>query len=151
MSIAPTAPRIAAPRDGKTIVLEEGSTKILKCIAKGAPKPNVTWYRKDKQLHTKRTVNDRKSCKDTAYEVYEENEEISELHTLYTVQVLRIRSVLYPRDQGEFKCVASNGVSDVKAVLHLQVQGELGLIKLTDSFKSSLVSATFFAKLSFNL
>lgn len=126
MSIAPTTPRITAPRNGKTIVLEEGSTKILKCIAKGTPKPNVTWYRKDKQLHSKRTVNDRKSCKDTAYEVYEENEETSGLHTLYTVQVLRIGSVLYPRDQGEFKCVASNGVSDVQAVLHLQVQGELG-------------------------
>ena len=129
MSIAPTTPRITAPRNGKTIVLEEGSTKILKCIANGAPKPNVTWYRKDKQLHSKRTVNDRKSCKDTAYEVYEENEETSGLHTLHTVQILRIRSVLYPRDQGEFKCVASNGVSNVQAVLHLQVQGELGLIE----------------------
>ena len=128
LSTAPTAPRIIAPRNGKNIVLEEGSTKILKCIAKGAPKPNITWYRKDKQLriHSKRRVNDRKSFKDTAYEVYEENEETSGLYTLYTVQVLRIRSALYPRDQGEFKCVASNGVSDAQVVLHLQVQGEHG-------------------------
>ena len=121
---APTPPRITTPHDAKTIVVQEGSTKVLKCVARGAPKPNVTWYKNGKQLHT----NDR-SCKAIqAYKVYDENED----NSLYTVQVLRIRSVLYPRDQGEFKCVASNDVTDVQTVFNVQVQGEfqLGFFKL---------------------
>ena len=99
--------------------MQEGSTKVLKCVARGAPKPNVVWYKNGKQLHT----NDRSGKAIKAYEVYAENED----NSLYTVQVLRIRSVLYPRDQGEFKCVASNDVSDVQTVFNVQVQGEFQL------------------------
>ena len=47
--------------------------------------------------------------------------------SLFKVQGLRIRSVLYPRDQGEFKCVASNDVSVAQTVFNVQVQGEFGL------------------------
>ena len=118
---APTPPRITAPHEAKTIVVQEGSTKVLKCVAWGAPKPNVTWYKNGKQLHT----NDRSGKAIQAYEleVYDENEDTS----LFKVQGLRIRSVLYPRDQGEFKCVASNDVSDAQTVFNVQVQGEFRL------------------------
>ena len=40
------------------------------------------------------------------------------------IQVLKIRSALYPRDVGDFKCVASNGVSpDAELSVSLDVQG----------------------------
>ena len=64
------------------------------------------------------------SCDKVDYEVYEERDGSSGLHTIYTVQVLKIRSTLYPRDVGEFKCVASNGVSpDAELIVSLDVQG----------------------------
>ena len=66
------------------------------------------------------------SCDKVDYEVYEEGDGSSGLHTIYTVQVLKIRSALYPRDVGEFKCVASNGVSpDAELIVSLDVQGTL--------------------------
>ena len=61
------------------------------------------------------------SCDQVVYEVYEEG-----VGSLYTVQVLKIRSALYPRDVGDFKCVASNGVSpDAELSVSLDVQGTL--------------------------
>ena len=58
------------------------------------------------------------------YEVYEEGEGFSGLNTIYTVQVLKIRSALYPRDVGDLKCVASNEVSpDAELIVSLDVQG----------------------------
>ena len=66
------------------------------------------------------------SCDQVVYEVYEEGDGSSGLHTIYTVQVLKIRSALYPRDVGEFKCVASNGVSPhAELIVSLDVQGTL--------------------------
>ena len=62
------------------------------------------------------------SCDKVDYEVYEEGEGSSGLHTIYTV--LKIRSALYPRDVGDFKCVASNEVSpDAELIVSLDVQG----------------------------
>ena len=64
------------------------------------------------------------SCDKVDYEVYEEGDGSSGLHTIHTVQVLKIRSALYPRDVGDFKCVASNGVSpDAELIVSLDVQG----------------------------
>ena len=67
------------------------------------------------------------SCDKVDYEVYEEGEGSSGLldfWTIYTVQVLEIRSALYPRDVGDFKCVASNEVSpDAELIVSLDVQG----------------------------
>ena len=63
------------------------------------------------------------SCDKVDYEVYEEGDGSSGRHTIYTVQVLKIRSALYPRDFGDFKCVASNGVSpDAELIVSLDVQ-----------------------------
>ena len=120
--IAPTAPTIE-PYKEETVMKEE-STKIIKCVAKGSPKPKVTWYRNGKMLNTTNCVKDPKSCENVVYEVYEEGDDPFGLHTIYTVQVLKIRSVLYPRDIAEFKCVASNGVSpDDEIIINLDVQG----------------------------
>ena len=64
------------------------------------------------------------SCDQVVYEVYEEGDGSSGLHTIYTVQVLKIRSALYPRDVGDFKCVASNGASpDAELIVSLYVRG----------------------------
>ena len=64
------------------------------------------------------------SCDQVVYEVYKGGDGSSGLHTLHTVQVLKIRSALYPRDFGDFKCVASNGVSpDAELIVSLDVQG----------------------------
>ena len=59
------------------------------------------------------------SCDQVVYEVYEDGDS-----SLYTVQVLKIRSALYPRDVGDFKCVASNGaLPDDELIVSLDVQG----------------------------
>ena len=112
-------------RYGGEKVIKEGSTKVVKCIAEGVPKPNVIWYRNNKKLSTKNSVKDPRSCKDIAYEVYEEGNESSGAHSTYTIHVLKIRSVLYPRDHEEFKCVASNGIlPDAELIVDFHVQGK---------------------------
>ena len=94
------------------------------CIAQGFPKPTVDWYRKGNQLNVTNCHKNNQSCDKVAYEVYEEGDGSSGLHTIYTFQVLKIRSALYPRDVGDFKCVASNGVSpDAELIVSLDVQG----------------------------
>ena len=99
--------------------------KVIKCVAKGAPKPNAAWYRNGKELNTTDchvTPND-KSCDDVIYEVYEDNPS-SSLHSTYNTQVLKIRSALYPRDQGKFECIATNGqLPNYNLVIDLDVQG----------------------------
>ena len=96
----------------------------IKCAAEGPPKPTVDWYRNGKKVnvtncHTKSQTRDK-----VAYEVYQEGDGSSGLHTISTVQVLKIRNASYPRDVGDFKCVASNGVSpDAELTVTLDVQG----------------------------
>ncbi|KAJ7377514.1 Hemicentin-1 [Desmophyllum pertusum] len=108
---------------GETTITE-GMEKVLKCVAKGAPKPNAAWYRNGKELNTTDchvTPND-KSCDDVIYEVYEDNPS-SSLHSTYNNQVLKIRSALYPRDQGKFECIATNGqLPNDNLVIDLNVQ-----------------------------
>ena len=104
----------------------EGSTKDIKCVTEGSPKPTVDWYRNGKKMNVTNCHSNPQSCDKVDYEVYEEGDGSSGLHTIYTVQVLKIRSALYPRDVGEFKCVASNGVSpDAELIVSLDVQGTL--------------------------
>ena len=123
--IAPAPPTIK--RYGGENVIKEGSTKIVKCIAKGSPKPNVTWYRNNKKLSTKQSVKVPRSCREFAYEVYEEGNDSFGVHSTYTNHVLKIRSVLYPRDHAqEFKCVASNGIlPDAELIIDFHVQGTI--------------------------
>ena len=118
---APSPPTIT-PFNVKTAVNEE-ERKVLTCLAKGSPKPNVTWYRDGNLLKTTDCRNDSKSCENILYEVYEEGDG-SALHTTYTEVVLVIRKALCPRDDGEFKCVASNGyLPSAELTIDLDVQG----------------------------
>ncbi|CAH3188573.1 unnamed protein product, partial [Porites lobata] len=118
---APSAPKIS-PYTEKTEILE-GSTKAIKCVAEGYPKPTVDWYRSGKKMNVTNCHSNPQSCDKVDYEVYEEGDGSSGRHTIYTVQVLKIRSALYPRDVGEFKCVASNGLSpDAELIVSLDVQ-----------------------------
>ena len=120
--LAPSAPSIS-PYKEQTEILE-GSTKAIKCVAQGAPKPMVNWYRNGKKMNVTKCHTESQSCDQVVYEVYEEGDGSSGLHTVHTVQVLKIRSALYPRDVGDFKCVASNGVSpDAEFIVSLDVQG----------------------------
>ena len=120
--LALSAPSIL-PYTGQTEVLE-GSTKDIKCVTEGSPKPTVDWYRNGKKMNVTNCHSNPQSCDKVDYEVYEEGDGSSGLHTIYTVQVLKIRSALYPRDVGDFKCVASNGVSpDAELIVSLDVQG----------------------------
>ena len=96
----------------------------IKCVAEGPPKPTVDWYRKDKKLKVTNCHTKSQSCDTVAYEVYEEGDGSSGLHTISTVQVLKIRNASYPRDVGDFKCVASNRLSpDAELIVSLDVQG----------------------------
>ena len=75
-------------------------------------------------MNVKNCHSNPQSCDKVDYEVYEEGEGSYGLRTIYTVQVLKIRSALYPRDVGDFKCVASNEVSpDAELIVSLDVQG----------------------------
>ena len=96
----------------------------IKCVAEGRPKPTVNWYRNGKKLNVTNCHTKSQSCDKVAYEVYEEGDGSSGLHTISTVQVLKTRSASYPRDVGDFKCVASNEVSpDAELIVSLDVQG----------------------------
>ena len=97
--------------------------KAFRCVAKGSPKPDVTWYREGKQLNTTDCKNDPKSCENILYEVYEFGKG-SALHNTYTDGILKIRKTLYQRDNGEFKCVTSNGyLPSPELCIDLNVQG----------------------------
>ena len=94
----------------------------INCVAEGFPKPTVDWYRNGKKLNVTNCHKKTQSCDKVAYEIYEDGS--SRLHPIYTYQVLRIRNVSYPRDVGDFKCVASNGLSpDAELIVSLDVQG----------------------------
>ena len=122
MRVAPLAPTILS--NTRQVTISEGSTKAIKCKAKGHLKPTVKWYRDGEKLNVTNCHANPQSCDKVNYEVYEEGDGSSGLHTIYTVQVLKIRSALYPRDVGDFKCVASNGVSpDAELIVSLDVQG----------------------------
>jgi len=124
---APTGPTIVAPAGGR-ITITEGSEKIVKCVARAAPKPSLAWYRNDKQLNITNCTKDPKSCENIDYEVYIEGDD-SAAHTSYTTGVLKLRSALYPRDQARFKCVASNGVQPpAELILDFNIQGKLSLV-----------------------
>ena len=126
--IAITPPTIDS-FSGETTI-KEGTQKVIKCVAKASPRPSADWYRNGKKLtSTNCTSANDKSCKNVIYEVYEENAG-SALHTTYTIQVLKIRSALYPRDQGMFVCKATNGKDppaelgfdlDVQGTVHVHV------------------------------
>ena len=118
----PTPPKVE-PYNGD-VTIEEGTEKVIKCIAKASPKSTAAWYRNGKKLNTTRcSPADQNSCQDVIYENYEENPDTPE-HTTFTTQTLKIRSASYPRDQGEFKCVATNGYDPPGTlIIDLDVQG----------------------------
>ena len=101
-------------------MLVEGQEEILECVAKGAPKPVVTWYKNGQQLKKKQCTKDPGSCQDVVYEV----SEVGDGSPMLTEGRLKIVSALYPRDNGEFKCVASNGNSpQAELIFNLNVTG----------------------------
>ena len=116
-------PPIITPYSGEKTI-EEGIQKVIKCVAKASPRPSANWYRNGKKLNiTNCTSANDKSCENVIYEVYEENPG-SALHTTFSTQVLKIRSVLYPRDQGKFVCKATNGYDPPAELdVELDVQG----------------------------
>ncbi|RMX55563.1 hypothetical protein pdam_00001670 [Pocillopora damicornis] len=117
---APQPPTLYPYNGGTTV--NEGTEKTLRCIAKASPKANITWYRHGKELQntTSCSPSDEKECK-TVYEVYEDDP-TSSLHTTFTKQVLQIHGAMYPRDQGEFKCIAMNGIGQpVELIIDLDI------------------------------
>ena len=102
-------------------MLVEGQQQTLQCDADGAPKPVVTWYKNGQQLKKTQCTKDPDSCQDVVYEVFELETGVSP--TLIEGR-LKIVSALYPRDDGEFKCVASNGnLPQAELIFNLNVTG----------------------------
>lgn len=96
-------------------------------MATASHKPIVTWYRNGKKLDNTdcaASANDVR-CQDIVYEVYEERTPFALQSTrARTIQVLKIRSASYPRDQGMFECVATNGhAAPAKLIIDLDVRG----------------------------
>ena len=107
-------------------MVREGLEKVIKCVATASHKPDVNWYRKGKKLDTTKCKHPNDvSCQDIVYEVYEERKPQALQSTrARTIQVLKIRSALYPRDQGKFECIATNGhARPAKLIVDLDVQG----------------------------
>ena len=94
-------------------MLVEGQEQILQCDAEGAPKPVVTWYKNGRQLNETQCSKDPDGCQGVVYEVFEEGEG----SPILTEGRLKIVSASYPRDEGEFKCVASNGISSTAELI----------------------------------
>ena len=98
----------------------EGQEQTLQCDAEGAPKPVVTWYKNGRQLKKTQCTKDPGSCQDIVYEVFE----VGDASPVLTEGRLKIVSALYPRDDGEFKCVASNRNSPTaELIFNLNVTG----------------------------
>ena len=101
-------------------MLVEGLEDTLECDAKGAPKPVVTWHKNGQQLNKTQCTKDPDSCQDVVYEVFE----VGDASPILTEGRLKIVSALYPRDDGEFKCVASNGnLRQAELIFNLNVTG----------------------------
>ena len=114
----PSAPTITKATTRDRVVLD-GQEQTLHCDAEGYPKPVVTWYKNGQQLKKKQCTKDPGSCQ----EVYEVSE-VGDGSPIHTEGRLKIVSALYPRDNGEFKCVASNGNSPpAELIFNLNVTG----------------------------
>ena len=101
-------------------MLVEGQEQTLQCDAEGPPKPVVTWYKNGRQLKKTQCTKDPDSCQDVVYEVLE----LGDGSPILTEGRLKIVSALYPRDNGEFKCVASNGnLPQAELIYNLNVTG----------------------------
>ena len=97
----------------------DGQEQTLQCDAEGLPKPVVTWYKNGQQLKKKQCTTDPGSCQ----EVYEVSD-VGDGSPILTEGRLKIVSALNPRDNGEFKCVASNGNSPTaELIFNLNVTG----------------------------
>ena len=121
LNLDPSVP-VIQPYTGPTTI-EEGTEKFLKCTATAFPKPTITWYKDGQQLNTTIciTSSDQRKCDGITYDISEDDLS-SQIHSFGK---LKIQSALYPRDQGEFKCVASNGFYSANLVIVLDVQGIL--------------------------
>ena len=127
---APAAPTISS--GNKDRVIKEGEEHIIQCDAEGFPKPVVTWYRKGQIVNETDCKKSSLRCKGIAYEVYEEEESSADF-TSFTYGRLKVQSALYPRDQGEFKCIASNGNSPPdELIVNLDVRGKCILVFRVD-------------------
>ncbi|XP_015772820.1 PREDICTED: hemicentin-2-like isoform X2 [Acropora digitifera] len=116
--VVPSAPTITKPTTRDRVVLD-GQEQTLHCDAGGFPKPVVTWYKNGQQLKKKQCTKDPGSCQDV-YDV----SEVGDGSPILTEGRLKIVSALYPRDNGEFKCVASNGNSPTaELIFNLNVTG----------------------------
>ena len=117
---APSAPTITTQPATRERVLVEGQEQTLQCDAEGAPKPVVTWYKNGQQLNKTQCTKDSDSCQDVVYEV----SEVGDDSPILTEGRVEIVSALYPRDNGEFKCVASNGnLPQAELIFNLNVTG----------------------------
>ena len=122
--------------------VREGSKKVIKCIATATHKPDVNWYRNGKMLDTvKCSSSNDVRCHGIVYEVYEEpGKHKPSGNTARTIKVLKIRSAVYPRDQGKFECVATNGhAAPARLIIDLNVLHVQGTVKL---LKQCLISVS---------
>ena len=116
---------------------------MIKCVATASHKPDVNWYRKGKKLDTTKCTHPNDvSCQDIVYEVYEERKPQALQSTrARTIQVLKIRSAMYPRDQGKFECIATNGHAlPAKLIIDLDVQGIQNNMKFVQVYLKLLLA-----------
>lgn len=97
-------------------------TKTLRCAAEGYPAPVVTWYKEGKPAinitNCDGNLEPTKVCKNI-YEITERS-----LSSLRVNNVLKIKQLQYPRDNGTYTCEAKNDYGTASLTIQLNVQGD---------------------------
>ena len=99
-------PAISVPMEGSTVILNEGSSIIIDCIATGFPQTMVVWERVDGS-----DLSNRLSMTNRVIDVVTTSVNVS----LVVTEVSR-------EDSGEYRCSASNRVGGDNKAISLVVQ-----------------------------
>ena len=90
-----------------------------RCKASGFPVPKIAWLQNGKQMPLC-LINESNSCIGQNYQVMER----SRVEHAFSESTLIIVHTIYPRDQGKYKCLASNSKGSVQMTMDLFVHSK---------------------------
>ena len=103
----------------QSVVVNEPNKLKERCEAKGFPVPKITWLQNGKQMPL--CVNDgSNNCIGQNYQVTE----LSSDENAFSESALRIVRTMYPRDQGNYTCLASNSEGTARRTMDVFVHSK---------------------------
>jgi hypothetical protein len=81
------------------VVQSEGDDCVLRCRVAGTPKPHITWYKNNNQIHTANN------------------------HFQFHHHTLQIQNVQFD-DRGQYVCLACNDAGCIEHIYYLKIVGE---------------------------